>query len=453
MHPIMNSTSMSPIGTHDAGDCGCGGNACGCVPAEFTRLRYAYGLRLGAVELSDEQAYLVGKHRFHNARCHGAGILCGLKADRFVYPQGSPASTPSTVLRVSRGAALDQCGREILVPCDQCIDVAAWFGKNLAKLRLPADTGALSLRVALRYRECPSDPAPVPRDACGCDSVGCDYSRVREGFELALFADPYPACAGAVFPDADAILAALGRNASASAASRQEVSREAPVLDLPTALGAAAAEGCPTVSQDEWLCLADFTATLATTPGAAPKVSDISAPDNTIPGRHTLLSTAALQALILDLAGATDAQSVLAAGPTLGQPGFIGSGPDSGTLTLPVSLLDDSDQSPPTPLAEGTFLPEYLKVSVFDKAQGKWNPAPAPSTIGYDAVAGQFTFTWNPGSHLAEGNYRVSLLSPDDQPIVDLRMRPLRPARFARNFALAADKTNNDQLIWATISL
>ena len=30
--------------------------------------------------------------------------------------------------------------------------------------------------MGLRYLECPSDPAPVPRDPCGCDNGGCAYT-------------------------------------------------------------------------------------------------------------------------------------------------------------------------------------------------------------------------------------------------------------------------------------
>lgn len=406
------------------------------MPTEFTRLRYAYGLRLGAVELSDEQGYLVGKHRFHNAHCHGAGVLCGLKAERFVWPQGSPDSTPSTVLRVSQGAALDQCGREVLVPCDQCIDVAAWFGQRITKLGLPTGATTLALRVALRYRECPSDPAPVPRDPCGCDSTGCDYSRVREGFELALFAAPFPACAGAVFPAVGALLATLGEAANAGSA----------------ALDSVVAAACPKVAQDEWICLADFTASLTAAVGTVPTVSDITVPDNRISVRRTLLSTSALQALVLHLANAADPQSLLADGPTLGTPGFTAGGPDSGTLTLPVNLVIDPGQPSPTPLAEGTFLPAYVRVSFFDQTHGKWDASPTTSgTVKYDASAGQITVAWPPGSHLTAGNYRVSLLASDDQPILDQRMRPLTPARFSRSFALAADA--NGHLAWAPVSL
>src|SRR5262245_12867284 len=111
-------------------NCSCAGPCCCAVPLEFVRLRYYYGQRLGVIDFSDEQSYLGGKQRFHNLRAHGIGVLCGLRADRFVFPQGAPAATPATVLRVSRGAALDGCGREIVVGGDQCIDVAAWYLQN-----------------------------------------------------------------------------------------------------------------------------------------------------------------------------------------------------------------------------------------------------------------------------------------------------------------------------------
>ena len=236
-------------------------------------MRYSYGMRLGQVELSDEQSYLVGKDRFHNMHCHGAGVLCGLKVERFVWPQGAPAATPTTVLRVSRGAGLDGCGREVLVPCDQCIDVAAWFAVNGGKLNPAPAAGPLHIWVALRYRECPSDPAMVPRDSCGCGTGGCDYTRVRESFELCLFAGKSPSCTGAVFPTADALAAALA-TADGTAPGA-----------LLTQLDRLTAEPCPTASVDEWICLAAFDATV-TAPGSGQTVTDITTPDNTIPGRR-----------------------------------------------------------------------------------------------------------------------------------------------------------------------
>ena len=165
-----------------------GETACLVPPAEFVRLRYFFGQRLGVIELADEQSYLVGKQRFHNLLGHGVGVLCGLRSTRYVFPQSSPPGTATTLLRVSRGAALDGCGREIVVGWDQCIDVAAWFLQHPA-VAGSAVAGSLRLWVALCYRECPSDPSPAPRDPCGCDTSGCEFARIREGFELRLLTD------------------------------------------------------------------------------------------------------------------------------------------------------------------------------------------------------------------------------------------------------------------------
>src|SRR4051812_3413897 len=100
--------------------------ACCALPAEFVRVRYFFGQRLGVPELADEAAYHAGKQAFHNARAHGAGVLCGLRVERFT----SERFPRSGVLRVRRGAALDACGREIVVGVDQCVDASAWYLKN-----------------------------------------------------------------------------------------------------------------------------------------------------------------------------------------------------------------------------------------------------------------------------------------------------------------------------------
>ena len=146
---------------HGLADCGCAEDTCCTMPPEFVRVRYFYGQRLGVMELNDEQRYHQGKHAFHNARLHGAGVLCGLRAERFVLVQGSA----TTVLRVVRGAAIDACGREIIVGVDQCIDVAAWFARNRNRPELASFTSGTTqpLHVCLRYRECPSDPHGAAR--------------------------------------------------------------------------------------------------------------------------------------------------------------------------------------------------------------------------------------------------------------------------------------------------
>jgi hypothetical protein len=419
-------------------DCDCGG-PCDCLPSEFARLRYAYGMRLGSVEFSDEQSYLVGKDRFHNMHCHGAGVLCGLRADRFVWPQGAPPGTSSTVLRVSRGAALDGCGREVLVPCDQCIDVAAWFAINGPNLDPPPAAGPLHICVALRYRECPSDPAPVPRDPCGCDTGGCDFTRVRESFELRLFAGQSPACAGAIFPSEEALLAAL-----------DTVDGSAPT-SLSATLDTLTAQPCPAVANSDWICLAAFDATL-TAPGPSQTVTDVSVPDNTIAGRRPLLSTGALQTLLLGVVNVVEAEGLLGAGPSVGGISFTGAGNNAGTLVIGLDLITDPPGTTPTPLAFGTFSPNAVQVHQFNSTTWAWDQV-TPTATGHIASDGaQISITWGSGDPaLSAGNFRVFLGSPQATPIVDERMRPLRPTQFARDFGLALNAANT--LALAAISV
>jgi hypothetical protein len=166
---------------------------CGTLPAGFVRLRYFFGKRMGVADFLDEQRYHAGKQRFHNQRLHGAGVLCGLAV--------SMQPGTATILRVAKGAAIDACGREILVAYDQCIDLDAWFQRELSERQrtdstwpeaaLDAD-GNLPLAVVLRYRDSLASPEPAPRDTCSCDAAGCDFGRVREEFELELWSGKDP---------------------------------------------------------------------------------------------------------------------------------------------------------------------------------------------------------------------------------------------------------------------
>lgn len=174
---------------------------CAPLPEGFVRLRYFFGKRLGVVDLKDEQAYHRGKSRLHNHLLHGHGVLCGLGLSRF-----EAGDTDSGVVRVHRGAALDTCGREVVVPWDQCIDLTAWLTRRRSDAQERGETfppshlvtdDELRLCIAVRQRECKTTPEPAPRDPCACDTGGCEYGRVHESFELAVLledeAEPYMA--------------------------------------------------------------------------------------------------------------------------------------------------------------------------------------------------------------------------------------------------------------------
>jgi hypothetical protein len=401
------------------------GASCWTVPAEFVRLRYFFGQRLGVVDLSDEQGYVVGKQRFHNLRAHGAGVLCGLRAERYVFPAGAPPATSTTLLLVRRGAALDGCGREVIVGWDQCIDVAAWYRQNLAGKPELADwslatfTGERRLHVAVRYRECPSDPSPAPRDPCGCETTGCDFGRVREGFELALL----------TVGEAEALC--LERS-TAAIGPQPPLERSSVADAIDRAWDGMVAGECAEPPADSWLCLASFVVGFDLAQNA---VIDVPAPDNAIAHRQSLLSTAALQDVLGTALTADGNDAFLGPGPRITGLDFAGSGTDQGELHLAVALVEDGPS--PTQIAGPVAASFHIEVHRF-KDDGTW-PDVTPPAISYQpptaTTGARFVVKWTSG--LADGErYRVTFSTSEAAPIVDTRMRPLSPRRFARHFRL-----------------
>jgi hypothetical protein len=377
------TVSMDPTALACAPDTGCG------VPYEFVRLRYFFGQRLGVLELTDEQAYVVGKQRFHNQRLHGAGVLCGLLAERYL-PSGAPTTT---LLRVSSGAAVDPCGREILVGWDTCVDLAAWVRAHRATnpdLADPTAAPAQQLWVGVCYRECPSDPAPAPRDPCGCEPTGCEHARVREGFELRLLTES-----------------------------------QLPPVPTPTAPGVA----CPAPAADPCLVLSR----VALTYDVNGEVTDIADPDNAPQERVALWSTAALQAAVapsLDLAALA-----LGGGPRLGALAFEGVSGADGTLVLPVTTALDPTTGDPSPMlgdpaAGATF---ELRPHADD---GTWG-APIAPTVGWDAAGSRIELAFT--GTLAPGRHRLTAAWDPATPAVDAALRELRPASLGRWLRLELD--------------
>lgn len=370
--------SVNPTADSCAADSGC------ATAYEFVRLRYFFGQRLGVLELTDEQAYVVGKQRFHNRYLHGAGVLCGLRAERYA-PAGEQTTT---LLKVTRGAAIDACGREIIVAWDSCIDVAAWVRKYRQEhpdLTIP---GPASLWVIVCYQECPSDPSPAPRDPCGCETTGCENSRVREGFRLQLVTES----------------------------------------DLPKPVKAdMEPANCPEPATEDCLVLARIDLDL----NAEGVVTDLSGVEPDTPLRQHLWSVSAIQSALENMADAADLAATLSGGPRIGKIDFIPDGTaNGGTLRLPVLLADDDSGNPAAllgdPLSGITFT-----LRQFDN--GTWEP-PLAATFGWDTGESRFELVLS--GVLAEGRYRLVGTIADDTPMLDSALRELYPRSFARWFEL-----------------
>jgi hypothetical protein len=136
------------IATGTAG-CGCGqrggaGSSCGCGRAAatgvvhdgaFSRPRFFEGQLLTSDDLQALGDYGRRKDRLHNRYLVGSGVVCGLEVV-------CSCAHPRSVL-VRAGYALDCCGNDIVVVCDELVDV------NELVRALPADAAC-------------ADPCPPP---------------------------------------------------------------------------------------------------------------------------------------------------------------------------------------------------------------------------------------------------------------------------------------------------
>lgn len=138
-------------------------------------LNYFDGLFMTARDFHTEQSHRIGKHRQHNRYLHGWGTVCGLR----IVQHPDPACRDRFVI-LEPGLALDCCGREIVVREQVYIDLV----KYLAPQEGNATSAGNILLFSLCYAECKTEFVPALYAECGCDEVGCEASRIHEGYEI-----------------------------------------------------------------------------------------------------------------------------------------------------------------------------------------------------------------------------------------------------------------------------
>ena len=159
---------------------------CLCCSQPIERLRYFPRQLLCADDMQAEQDYFREKLRRHNRYLHGWGVVCGCAVEPL-------NDAPGWQVRVCPGYAVGPQGDEILI--DNCVDIDLKVGAKRppCSVRWPCPpTGEMPgnaegdtvVYIAVRYAECYSRPVTVHPAGCGCDETGCEYSRVRDSFEI-----------------------------------------------------------------------------------------------------------------------------------------------------------------------------------------------------------------------------------------------------------------------------
>lgn len=169
-----------------------------CVECEIPaveRNNYFCGKLMVERDFWCDQHYHMGKQRHHNKYAHGWGTLCGLKVIQ--HPE---EECRDKYVIVEPGVALDCCGREIIVKEKQYIKLpervfkksSEKFVKNQPERGFGRedwiDKDAKTIYIAIKYRECYTEPVPSLFSECSCDDK-CEPNRIKETFEIKIFTE------------------------------------------------------------------------------------------------------------------------------------------------------------------------------------------------------------------------------------------------------------------------
>lgn len=157
--------------------------------SEAERVHYFPRQLITANDMIQEQEYFRKKLRRHNRFLHGWGVVCGLEVT------ASPTQDKPWVVTISQGFALSPQGDEIYVRDPFTFDLAQFYQKAYpdceSRLRIPSTAKPEgTLYVAIKYAECMTRPVRVAPTLCGCDETVCEYSRIRDSFEVEFLAPP-----------------------------------------------------------------------------------------------------------------------------------------------------------------------------------------------------------------------------------------------------------------------
>ena len=177
--------------------------------AKLERVRFFPRQLLTADDLVAEQEYFRQKMRRHNRFLHGWGTVCGLEVT------ASPGDRAPWRVEIGAGYALGPYGDEIFVAEAVHLDLAHCGSGATLNPCEPAPQGAApaagaTVFVAVKYAECEERPVQGLAAGCGCDDTPCEYSRIRDSFEVTCL-DELPSSHTAEKPEAICHMIARGR--------------------------------------------------------------------------------------------------------------------------------------------------------------------------------------------------------------------------------------------------
>jgi len=149
-------------------------------------------------DLTLEHQFWRDKFRRHNRFLHGWGVVCGAKVCLPSTCDG--LSIEPWKVTIEPGYILGPCGDEIVIDQPQIIDLrkrgaVKTTGESCGEVSDPwcsdvyVSTAPTRIYVAVRYKEVLCRPVRIQPIGCGCDDTPCEYSRIRDGYEVGFLCD------------------------------------------------------------------------------------------------------------------------------------------------------------------------------------------------------------------------------------------------------------------------
>jgi hypothetical protein len=146
-------------------------------------VNYTLGMVLGVDDFTQEFAYLSGRDQRLMRELLGYGTVCGLQVAI------EPGGTAGPRVEVAPGTAVSSRGQLITVPSPQCAELNAWLAAHSQEItdRIASPSAdSVTVFVVLAYRECGTDPVPIPGEPCRSEEDAMKPSRVKDDFRLEL---------------------------------------------------------------------------------------------------------------------------------------------------------------------------------------------------------------------------------------------------------------------------
>ena len=148
------------------------------------RVKYFPRQLLTADDMKADQKFVRNKLQRHNFYMHGWGTVCGLEVSA-AHSQEFPWR-----VKIGEGYALGPYGDEIYLAEAVFLDLARCGPDTVTDpcdpgfLRTPGSATGDQLFIAIKYAECLAKPVRAMPSGCSCEEEVCEYSRIRDSFQI-----------------------------------------------------------------------------------------------------------------------------------------------------------------------------------------------------------------------------------------------------------------------------